>query len=51
MPRSAATAIDGRYTDNDSWSTNELAIAWQAPVVYALHFAARPPGAAAQPPK
>lgn len=50
MPRSAATAIDGRYTDNDSWSTNELAISWQAPVLYALHFAARPPVAAAQPP-
>lgn len=39
MPRSAATPIDARYTDNDSWSTNELAIAWQAPAVYALTFA------------
>ena len=39
MPRSTATAIDGRYTDNDSWSTNEMAIAWQAPALYNLYFA------------
>ncbi|MEP7118377.1 MAG: glycoside hydrolase family 9 protein, partial [Acidobacteriota bacterium] len=39
MPRSDATAIDARYTDNDSWSTNELAIAWQAPALYNLYFA------------
>jgi endoglucanase len=38
MPRSTATAIDSRYTDNDSWSTNELAIAWQAPALYNLYF-------------
>ncbi|MBP7777744.1 MAG: glycoside hydrolase family 9 protein [Acidobacteria bacterium] len=40
MPRSAATAIDGRYTDNDSWSTNEVAIAWQGPALYNLYFGA-----------
>ena len=40
MPRSAATPLDGRYTDNDSWSTNEVAIAWQAPALYNLAFAA-----------
>ena len=49
MPRSDATPVDARYTDNDSWSTNELAIAWQAPVLYALHFAAAPRLAAGQP--
>ncbi len=27
LPRDATTAIDARYTDNDSWSTNEMAIA------------------------
>ncbi len=40
MPRSASTPLDGRYTDNDSWSTNEVAIAWQAPAFYNLAFAA-----------
>lgn len=39
MPRSIATALDHRYTDNDSWSTNEVAIAWQAPALYSLSFA------------
>ncbi len=39
MPRDAATPIDGRYTDNDSWSTNELAITWQAAALYNLYFA------------
>ena len=39
MPRSTATALDHRYTDNDSWSTNEVAIAWQAPALYSLSFA------------
>lgn len=38
MPRSPATSLDGRYTDNDSWSTNELAIAWQAVTLYNLYF-------------
>ena len=38
MPRDAATAVDGRYTDNDSWSTNELAIGWQAVTLYNLYF-------------
>ena len=30
MPRDTATPIDGRFTDNDSWSTNEIDIGWQA---------------------
>jgi hypothetical protein len=28
MPRDASTPLEGRYTDNDSWSTNELGIDW-----------------------
>ena len=39
MPRDATTALDGRYTDNDSWSTNEVDIDWQASALYNLHFA------------
>jgi endoglucanase len=39
FPRDARTPLDGRYTDNDSWSTNEVSLDWQAPAVYALHFA------------
>jgi len=37
MPRDAATPIDGRYTDNDSWSTNEIDIGWQAVTLYNLY--------------
>lgn len=48
-PRSATTRLDARYTDNDSWTTNELAIAWQAVTLYNLYFgqwaARRPSGA------
>ena len=29
MPRDASTPLEGRYTDNDSWSTNELDVDWQ----------------------
>lgn len=39
MPRSASTPLDQRYTDNDSWSTNELAITWQAAALYNVSFA------------
>lgn len=38
MPRDQRTAIDGRYTDNDSWSTNEIDVVWQAAAVYNLYF-------------
>ena len=34
MPRDALTPLDGRYTDNDSWSTNELDIDWQGVTLY-----------------
>lgn len=37
--RSASSPADWRYTDNDSWSTNELNIAWQAATLYNLLFA------------
>jgi endoglucanase len=39
FPRDASTPIEERYTDNDSWSTNEVSLDWQASAVYALHFA------------
>jgi len=39
FPRDRNTPIEQRYTDNDSWSTNEVSLDWQAPAVYALHFA------------
>jgi len=39
MPRGSATPLDGRYTDNDSWSTNEIDIVWQASALYNLYFA------------
>ena len=27
------------YTDNDSWSTNEISLDWQAAALYGFHFA------------
>ena len=39
MPRDANTPLDGRYTDNDSWSTNEMMIVGQAVALYGLHHA------------
>ena len=39
MPRDGSTPLDGRYTDNDSWSTNEVGTEWQAVTLYALYFA------------
>jgi endoglucanase len=39
MPRDASTPVDGRYTDNDSWSTNEVAVDWQAAALYDLYLA------------
>jgi endoglucanase len=39
MPRDAMTPIDARYTDNDSWSTNEADVEWEGEAVYLLHFA------------
>ncbi len=38
-PRDGTTPIDGRFTDNDSWSTNEIAINWQGAVLYNLYAA------------
>jgi hypothetical protein len=39
MPRSTSTPLEGRYTDNDSWSTNELDIDWQGVTLYNLYLA------------
>jgi hypothetical protein len=38
FPRHGGTPPEGRYTDNDSWSTNEVAVDWQASTLYGLHF-------------
>jgi len=39
FPRDASTPLEGRYTDNDSWSTNEVAVDWQGAALYSLYFA------------
>jgi len=39
FPRDGTTPIDGRYTDNDSWSTNEVSVDWQGAALYSLYFA------------
>jgi endoglucanase len=39
-PRTVETPLEGRYTDNDSWSTNEPAVNYQAATLYHLYFAA-----------
>ena len=47
LPRSAETPYEARYTDNDSWSTNEVSLDWQASSLYSLYFAqwvSRTPG-------
>jgi hypothetical protein len=36
MPRDASTPLEGRYTDNDSSSTNELDVDWQGVTLYNL---------------
>jgi endoglucanase len=39
MPRDATTPLEGRYTDNDSWSTNEFDVDWQGVTLYNLYLA------------
>jgi hypothetical protein len=39
FPRDTRTPYEQRYTDNDSYSTNEVSLDWQAPVLYGLYFA------------
>jgi endoglucanase len=39
MPREVPTPLDGRYTDNDSFSTNEPAVNFQGAALYSLYFA------------
>lgn len=41
QPRDGETPVDARYTDNDSWSTNEVAVNWQAAALYNFFFARR----------
>lgn len=36
FPKDATTPVDQRYTDNDSWSTNEIAVNQSAQLVYVL---------------
>ncbi len=38
-PRDGSTPLDGRFTDNDSWSTNEICINWQGVILYTLYAA------------
>jgi endoglucanase len=35
-PRHGGTPLDGRFTDNSSWSTNEITINWQGAYLYAM---------------
>jgi hypothetical protein len=39
LPRDGSTPLDGRYTDNDSWSTNEVSVDWQGSALYGMYFA------------
>jgi endoglucanase len=35
-PRNGNTPVDGRFTDNDSWSTNEITINWNGAYLYLM---------------
>jgi endoglucanase len=39
MPRDGDRPVDARYTDNDSWCTNEPTVGWQSEAVYVLQMA------------
>jgi endoglucanase len=39
FPRGDDTPVEGRYTDNDSFSTNEVDVDWQAVALYELYLA------------
>jgi endoglucanase len=39
FPRDSQTPYEARYTDNDSWCTNEVSLDWQASSLYGLYFA------------
>jgi len=39
FPRDGRTPVEGRWTDNDSWSTNEPSVEWEAEAVYHLALA------------
>lgn len=38
-PKEGRVPVDGRFTDNDSWSTNEIVVNWNAPLLYNLYGA------------
>jgi endoglucanase len=39
FPRGGETPYEARYTDNDSWCTNEVSLDWQASSLYSLYLA------------
>ena len=39
FPRDERTPVEARYTDNDSWSTNEVSEEWEGQALYHLHLA------------
>ena len=39
FPRDRETPYEARYTDNDSWCTNEVSLDWQASSLYSLYLA------------
>jgi endoglucanase len=39
FPRDESTPLEGRYTDNDSFTANEIDVDWQGVAVYVLAFA------------
>jgi endoglucanase len=39
FPRDWETPYEARYTDNDSWCTNEVSLDWQASSLYSLYLA------------
>jgi endoglucanase len=38
-PRGGSTPVDARFTDNDSWCTNEVVVSWNAALLYNLYAA------------
>jgi endoglucanase len=47
FPRDRETPYEARYTDNDSWCTNEVSLDWQASSLYSVYlarWAGRTPG-------
>ena len=51
FPRDATTPFEARFTDNDSWSTNEISLDWQAAALYGFQFARWMARTAPEPPR